>query len=333
MKINQEISLIKLNLILVYLINIYFLFKYGNHIDKNNENIKIALCTMGKDENLYVEEFIEYYVKLGVNHLFIYDDNENNTEKIFDIMNKQYQKYVTIFETNIFKINNQTSAFTECYNNHKKEFDWFIMVDMDEYLYIVNNTLKGYLSDKRFNKCDFIKINWVIPTDNNLLYYDPRPLFERFKPPYIKSEFIKTIIRGNISDLKYWVHTPKISPNKNITCNNLGRRIYYKKMDFIRIIPINIKRAYIIHFEHKSTEELIKKLKRGYKNWLKSYTRKFMIEKIKYYLRINNATPEKINYLEKELKLNLTEYIKENNKGYNFIKFLKQLKQIFKFFY
>ena len=136
MKINQEISLIKLNLILVYLINIYFLFKYGNHIDKNNENIKIALCTMGKDENLYVEEFIEYYVKLGVNHLFIYDDNENNTEKIFDIMNKQYQKYVTIFETNIFKINNQTSAFTECYNNHKKEFDWFIMVDMDEYLYI-----------------------------------------------------------------------------------------------------------------------------------------------------------------------------------------------------
>ena len=104
-------------------------------------------------------------------------------------------------------------------------------------------------------------------------------------------------------------------------------------MDFIRIIPINIKRAYIIHFEHKSTEELIKKLKRGYKNWLKSYTRKFMIEKIKYYLRINNATPEKINYLEKELKLNLTEYIKENNKGYNFIKFLKQLKQIFKFFY
>ena len=333
MKINQETSLIKLKFIFVYLINIYFTFKDENIIDKNNENIKIALCTMGKEENLYVEEFIEYYVKLGVNHLFIYDDNENNTEKIFDIMNKQYQKYVTIFETNIFNINNQTSAFTECYNNHMKEFDWFIMVDMDEYLYIVNDTLKGYLSDKRFNKCDFIKINWVIPTDNNLIYYDPRPLFERFKPPYIKSEFIKTIIRGNISGLKYWVHTPKISPNKNITCNNLGRRIYYKKMDFYRINPINIKRAYIIHFEHKSTEELIKKLKRGYKNWLKSYTRKFMIEKIKNYLRINKATPEKINYLEKELKLNLTEYIKENNKGYNFINFLKQLKQIFKFFY
>ena len=328
-KINHGISQIKLKLIIIFL----FLFNSKNkicqQIYKRKEDIKIALCTMGKDENLYVEEFIAYYVNLGVDHLFIYDDNDNNKEKVYNIIDKKYKKYVTIYETKIFNINNQTAAFTECYNNHMKYFDWFIMVDLDEYLYIVNDTLKGYLSSKRFNKCDFIKINWVISTDNNLMYYDPRPLFERFKPPYIKSEFVKSIIRGNISGLKYWVHTPYISPKNNITCNNIGRRIYYKKMNFIRINPINIKKAYIIHFEHKSTEELIKKLKRGYKNWLKSYKEKFMIEKIKFYLKINKASPEKINYLEKELKLNLTEYIKENNRGYNFINFLKYILNIF----
>lgn len=80
------------------------------------------------------------------------------------------------------------------------------MIDIDEYLYIVNNTLKNYLSNKIFNKCDFIKINWVMPNDNDLLNYDSRPLSKRFRGPYMKSCFIKSIIRGNIQNLKYWVH-------------------------------------------------------------------------------------------------------------------------------
>ena len=82
------------------------------------------------------------------------------------------------------------------------------MVDLDEFLIIKNNTLKNYLSNQIFNKCDFIKFNWVIPNDNNLLNYDPRPLFKRFKGTYMKSRFIKSMIRGNIQNLKYWVHSP-----------------------------------------------------------------------------------------------------------------------------
>ena len=123
-------------------------------------------------------------------------------------MDKKFIKNVSIFETKKYNIDNQSHAFTECYKSNYDKFDWFLMLDVDEYLYIVNNTLKGYLSLKRFNKCDFIKINWVIATDNDHLYYEPKPLFERFKPPYIKSDYIKSLIRGNISGLKYSVHSP-----------------------------------------------------------------------------------------------------------------------------
>ena len=51
------------------------------------------------------------------------------------------------------------------------------MVDMDEFLYIVNDSLKSYLSKNIFDKCDFIKFHWATSTDNNLVHYDPRPLF------------------------------------------------------------------------------------------------------------------------------------------------------------
>ena len=37
-----------------------------------NKNIKIALCTMGKNENLYAKEFVEYYLKIGVDHILYF---------------------------------------------------------------------------------------------------------------------------------------------------------------------------------------------------------------------------------------------------------------------
>ena len=69
--------------ILLFSLQTIFLFCFL----PKKKNLKIALCTMGKKENLYVKEFIDYYIKLGVNHIFIYDDNDINTERIKDVIN------------------------------------------------------------------------------------------------------------------------------------------------------------------------------------------------------------------------------------------------------
>jgi hypothetical protein len=131
------------------------------------------------------------------------------------------------------------------------------MIDLDEYLVIVNDTLKHYLSNPFFNKCDFIIFHWLIPSDNNLIYYDNRSLFERFKGPYGKSTYVKTLVKSGIDDLIYNCHSPSFSPKRNITCNNLGEQLFYKKLDMQRFETINIQKAYIIHFQFKSTEEFI----------------------------------------------------------------------------
>ena len=96
---------------------------------------------MGKLENLYVKEFINYYIKLGIDKIFIYDDNDFNSEKISDAIGDIYRKYVVVYENIKNDIKNQSDAFTQCYNSNKNNYDWFLMVDMDEYLYIVKNSL------------------------------------------------------------------------------------------------------------------------------------------------------------------------------------------------
>ena len=272
------------------------------------DNLKVALCTMGKRENLYVKEFVEYYYNLGLDKMFIYDDNEPNTEKISDMIDNEYKQFVTVYDNIKDKIKNQGDAFTDCYQNNLDKYDWFLMVDMDEFLYIINSTLKDYLVNTYLNKCDFIKFHWIVPSDNDLIHYDNRTLFERFKGPYKKSKFIKSIIRGNITDLKYWVHSPSYSPKRNITCNNIGQIIRYERLNFEFIEKINVEKAFIIHFRFKSTEELISKFKRGYSNWFGSRLQGFVKASLNDYFKENNLTLEKIEYVEKELNVNLLSF-------------------------
>jgi len=290
---------IKFALILLFSI----IFKFNKNI-----NIKIALCTMGKQENLYVKEFINYYIKLGIDNFFIYDDNDENSERISDMIDIQYKNIVEVYEAKKLKYVNQSLAFTDCYDKNKNKFDWILMVDMDEFLYIKKDTLKNYLLKPVFNKCDFIKINWILPSDNGQLYYENKSLFERFKGPYKKSRFIKSIIRGNISNLKYWVHSPYISPYKNASCNNIGKKINNDIINLEHIDNINIRKAFIIHFHYKSTEEFIQKLKRGYSNWYGKELFNMLKYRINNYLNDNKITKDKIEYLEKELNINLSEY-------------------------
>jgi len=290
---------------LVYLL--FICFKMNNFFSKN-EFIKVALCTMGKKENLYSREFMDYYIKLGVDHLFIYDNNEPFTEKIEATLDRKYKEKITFLETKNLNINHQSEAFTNCYQNNYKNFNWFIMVDMDEYLYLVDNSLKNYLKDKKLSKCDFIKVHWANSQDNNFLYYEPKSLFERFKKPYIKSKYVKSIIRGNISNLLYWVHSPYFSPIKNVSCTNEGNIINSKNINIESIKQINMNKAYLIHFRFKSTEEFINKYKRGYGNWYSNKTKIALLERLTTYFEENKITHEKIDYIEKELKLNLSIY-------------------------
>ena len=316
---NYIIILIKLIIFLIFSLLILSKNLYAclNDIFNNynlNNKTKVALCTMGKKENLYAKQFVDYYINLGIDHIFIYDDNEEGSERISSCIPKIYKEKVTIYENIKSYIKKQSHAFTKCYYNNYKKFDWLLMIDMDEYLYIINNTLKSYLMDKSLDKCDFVKFHTVIPTDNNLIHYDERFLLERFKGPYIKQFDIKTIIRGNITNLIYNIHSPSSSPQRNITCNNKGDIIYDKDINLGLLMPINLDKAFIIHFKYKSTEEFINKYQRGYSNWFSEKENNLVLNtKLKGFFLTNEITLEKIDYIERKLHLNLSSFKNDFN--------------------
>ena len=130
------ISSIIFILITSYNINI-FQNIYKSYILSNE--IKVCVCTVGKKENKYIKEFVQHYKDIGVDKIFLYDNNDMKGEKFEPILS-QYIKEGFI---EIFDYRGQTAAqlklMRECYDKNKNIFDWFIFFDTDEFLHLSNS--------------------------------------------------------------------------------------------------------------------------------------------------------------------------------------------------
>ena len=111
-----------------------------------------------------------------------------------------------------------------CYKNNYLVYDWIIFYEIDEYIYLKNYTnIKKFLSEKKFEKCQTIQLNWLMHTDNNQIYYENKPINIRF--PYSKKNVsvagIKSILIKIPNIYINCVH--KLNYNL-ITCDGFGNR-------------------------------------------------------------------------------------------------------------
>ena len=75
----------------------------------------------------------------------------------------------------------QYPSANDCYQKNKNTYNWFLLYDMDEFIHLNNyKSIKKYLSNKNFNKCNVIYLNQILHTDNEHIYYSNKSLFERF---------------------------------------------------------------------------------------------------------------------------------------------------------
>ena len=267
----------------------------------------VCICSIGKNENLYIKEFIDYYLLTGVKKIIIYDNNDINGENLKDIIQDNYSERVEILDvrgmTSI-----QIPIYNYCYKNNYDRFDWIGFIDFDEYLYIKNNSnINSFLSNKRFEKCELVFFNWMIYNDNNLIKYDNRTLSKRFTEPKSFHSQGKSFVRGGNNKLLIpSTHIPGI--NIHSFCNSKGQKIYPK--NFINSEIENSPLAYIKHYYTKTVEEFCNKINKGHAHYHKKhpdYIRSIK-SRIDFFFRLNKITIEKIEILEKCTKLNLNNY-------------------------
>lgn len=258
--------------------------------------MKVALCCIVKNENDYLNEYVNYYHDLGFDKIFIYDNNDINGENPNDIIGKY--NFVEIINYRGQSVV-QNKAYMECAKTHKDEFQWMAFFDADELLELFKyKNIKEYLMDPIFSNFDTILINWCNFNDNDLLgnenNYD-RNLFNRFKQCSTELTYqygmVKSII--NLNKIIPIFNTPHLPANCINCCNANG-----EKCDKSAKIKTTYKQARLNHYRKTIIEFCEHKLFRG---WADGNPYKLSY---KWFTDYSKDTPEKRkiyeNYINKK---------------------------------
>ena len=288
----------KLLILILFVINFILIQIY----QKKEKKLRICLCIIGKKENLYAKEFIEHYKKLGYNKIFIYDNNDINDERFEEIIQDEINNgFVSIINYRGYKLPQQLSSYKDCYEKNNLAYNWLSFFDFDEYLELKpkNITIQNFLSHERYHYCQIIKINWICYSNYKNLYYDKKPIQQRFFSSIQPDKHIKSTVRGNLPT-NYWQNagTPHSSRNKFNSCSSSGKMI-----DFSSSFndPPDIKYAFLKHYHYKSFEEFCIKLKRGKPD----QDNHDLILRLKSFYQQNKYDYNKLNIMNKVFNLTL----------------------------
>ena len=267
--------------------------------------MKTALITIGRLENKYAVEFVEYYQQLGIDHIYIIDNNYDGEEYFEDVL----QSYVDEDFVTILNYRNkeyiQIKAYKDVYDEYGKLYDYMMFFDFDEFLTLKNHkTIKEYLSDNKEN-FDVICINWRLYNDNDLIYYENKPCIERFTQQVdINNDLnniVKSIVKTNIENLNwYYAHVP-YSNYEIFTLNYCDNN--FNKIEFENILSMRHKYddtlAYIKHFIYKTIDEFGYKLTKGGSHSNNEEINEFRINN---FFNINKKTIKKETILNNYIK-------------------------------
>ncbi len=220
-----------------------------NNKNRKQDNGKIALVLIAKFEDKYIDEFINYYLVLGIDKIFIYDNSDDNSLKKYD---SEMVKIIH-FPGEV----KQMPAYNDFFLNYSEDFEWVCFFDTDEFLVLKKHeNIKDFIND--YNECDAIGINWRIFGSNGKKEYENLPVTQRFtKCEKEPNKHVKSIIRCDRAVLP--MKNPHYSETKNNNTCNLNK----KKFNGPFNEDYNIDIAELHHYIIKSYNEYLEKIKRG----------------------------------------------------------------------
>jgi hypothetical protein len=205
--------------------------------------MKIALVCIAKNEDRYIQEWVDYNKKLGFDDIFIYQNDWR----------------CQLEDPNIIKIemdgvNQQRAAYNHFIKNNYNNYDWAAFFDVDEFLVLKKHkNIKDFIFD--YSNYSAIGINWVLFGNNGFSKIgDDTSVLKRFTKRQISvNHHIKSIVKLS-NNITMCVHNPPYIS----TCDTNNKTFIGP---FNNLGDDNI--AQLNHYFCKTEEEFIEKCNRG----------------------------------------------------------------------
>lgn len=223
---------------------------------------KNAVCVIVKNEEKRIKEWICYYVALGFDTIFVYDNNSTDqTASIVKKLSKIFDVRYRLWERSDFFY--QVEAYNDCIHLNKTEFRWIAFLDSDEFLVPygvkdVKHFLRGY------DDCASIVINWAMFGSSGHIIPPKGLTVENFvwraTEKFYNARHVKSIVFPRLT--KRCIN-PHVFEVEGRTVNVLKQEPSWEVDGIISGEPI-YKICQVNHYYTKSRNEWIEKIKRGY---------------------------------------------------------------------
>ena len=283
---------------------------------EEKREIRTLLCCIGRKENQYIREFVEYHKMAGFTNICLFDNNYDGEDDFKDVIGDYIDSGYVILKDYRNKQVCQVDAYNECYNEYKDQYDWIAFFDCDEFVTFGSSAITSIgmaLSDERFNGYDMVHINWLMFNDNDLVNNDGRPVMMRFQKIVEPIDFkrayenvpenfhIKSIVRGGLDSVVFKnPHTPE---GIKKCCNPQGTEVEGDKW----LQPYDYTHLFLRHYSDKTIEEYIDKLLRGFPDQILGSEKFDYLLKTRFF-KSNKPTREKLAMIKERLGLDLFDY-------------------------
>ena len=258
------------------------------------------LIAAARNEERYIQEWLDYNFELGFDHIYIIDNNDVDKPLIIE------DDRVTIFD---FKGRDLGGNFgfkyvqivNEALNYIEEKYDFGACCDIDEFFDFNGLTLKEFIQKEIIDKgYTLAEIPWKIYTDNNIIEYVEGKVQDLYTDICDKFEF-------------KWMHNEG-SWGKSIFKMNKGFEMYNthwprpETMELFKSNHVSFDVACVKHYRTKCLEDFLKHKVRS--NKFGDVHNNF----IQMYFFFNEITIDKLNYINQWVKYNniiLTESDKE----------------------
>ncbi len=155
----------------------------------------VTACLLIKDENGYINEWLEWHLKIGVEHFYIYDNGSQTP--ISESVAPEFLPYCTFVDWAGPHVHTQLQAYEHFLKNYGHESFWTAFIDTDEFVRVIDGTdIREFM--KAYENADALAIRWLTYNADGQLKRTNKPVRERFRqtveyPPELPQQ--KCIVR------------------------------------------------------------------------------------------------------------------------------------------
>ena len=130
----------------------------------------VAICAIFKNEGMFLKEWIEYHLLIGVEHFYLY--NNFSDDDYWVVLEPYIRKgLVTLTDWPVEK--GQLSAYKDCYDKRKDSVNWIAYIDLDEFICLREaNDLRKWL--REYERYPSVYMNWKMFGTSGILEHDSK---------------------------------------------------------------------------------------------------------------------------------------------------------------